>query len=236
MSSSGTGFSSTTSSPQKAVRHSREDPSNASSVAFPVRNDGFRAKEIPFGQFGPGDMAPTVPYPGVLQSSTSSISSRQGGPAGKPPSAIAKSSFFSTLSRKGSKRSTPPSQRSQGGYVVSSPLGTIGVVSSASGLRPAGPRMPGTTRSSLDLVGRGGSPGSLAPPQLAQRASFTYGSLDLSLPTTDVAEVSEDKLQKLVDILPQADRETLRACLARAGDDDVLAISVFLSEEQNRRR
>lgn len=105
---------------------------------------------------------------------------------------------------------------------------------------------------------------SSAPPPLPVRMSFSYGSsaslgagmggglgglaASASVPAHlsggmgggDTAygafdeDLEDDKLVRLQDILPQASREDLVDALARAGGDDVLAISVYLSGRQGQ--
>jgi hypothetical protein len=41
-----------------------------------------------------------------------------------------------------------------------------------------------------------------------------------------------DKLERLENILPTANRQDLRAALDKAGGDEVLAVSVYLSDEK----
>lgn len=48
--------------------------------------------------------------------------------------------------------------------------------------------------------------------------------------------VDEDKLERLSNILPLAGREDLVAALSKAGGDEVLAVSVFLSDEATRKQ
>lgn len=89
---------------------------------------------------------------------------------------------------------------------------------------------------------------------LPSRASFSYGSSSGSTPlplifsssasgssitapsTTTTEVVDEDKLERLSNILPLAGREDLVAALAKAGGDEVLAVSVFLSDEATRKQ
>ncbi|GAA5849188.1 hypothetical protein JCM9279_005818 [Rhodotorula babjevae] len=105
---------------------------------------------------------------------------------------------------------------------------------------------------------------SSAPPPLPVRTSFSYGSSaslgagmggglgGLAASASVPAHLSggmgggdsaygaldedheDDKLVRLQDILPQASREDLVDALARAGGDDVLAISVYLSGRQGQ--
>lgn len=168
----------------RKVRQSREDPSNASSIAFPIRNDAYRAREITLGSnFGPKDMTPTVPFPGVLQSSASSsrYSTLSNASTASKPSSIHRGSFFSTLGRKGSKRSAPAapsssSSRNAGGYTLSSPLGIIGVSAPSGLLRPSGMRSSASMDTSL---GRGGAlPSSQSRTSLAYSTSASTSRLD----------------------------------------------------------
>lgn len=170
----------------RKVRQSREDPSNASSIAFPLRNDAYRAREITLGSnFGPKDMTPTVPFPGVLQSSSASssrYSTLSSASTASKPSSIHRGSFFSTLGRKGSKRSAPAapssssSQRNAGGYTLSSPLGIIGVSAPSVLLRPSGMRSSASVDTSL---GRGGAlPSSQSRTSLAYSTSASTSRLD----------------------------------------------------------
>ncbi|GAA5933887.1 hypothetical protein JCM1841_003108 [Sporobolomyces salmonicolor] len=133
-----------------------------------------------------------------------------------------------------------------------------------SNLRPlGGPRMPNLSthlpgsRASFDS--RVSSPSSspvmagqvqLQPAASASasrsRASFSYGSTagaysSANSPAIAAADVVEDpqekdKLERLADILPQATRAGLVQALRAADGDEVLAISVYLSEEVPQRR
>ncbi|BGP12290.1 hypothetical protein JCM10213v2_000203 [Rhodosporidiobolus nylandii] len=133
-------------------------------------------------------------------------------------------------------------------------------LSAASGARHlAGPRMPhsqpialgnNTHRASFDS--RTSSP-STSPvmDRTVSRASFSYGTgpsstvgrayvLSSSAPSVAVAvedadPEEEEKLDRLAAILPQAEKADLRHALAKAGGDDVLAISVYLSGEAMKR-
>ncbi|BGP44365.1 hypothetical protein JCM10450v2_000176 [Rhodotorula kratochvilovae] len=136
---------------------------------------------------------------------------------------------------------------------ASSAHSSLSSTTGASVLRPVhGPRMPNSgpsgakERASLDAHSPSTSPNLAALPG---RASFSYGSA--SMPAhlglsgggrygaeqeeeEDAAGAEADKLARLQDILPQAAREDLVGALARAGGDDVLAISVYLSEQASR--
>ncbi|KAK4705417.1 hypothetical protein P7C70_g782, partial [Phenoliferia sp. Uapishka_3] len=199
--------------PHAKSRKSREDVSTASSVAFPIRGDSYRLKEITTGSFSPHDLTPTVPYPGVLHLARSS-----------KPAAIAKSGFFS-LGRKSSLRRGPdgPPQRYSGG----SPLGAIpsppiaspsSAPSTVGRSSLSGPRMPGT-------------PGNRAL-RGASYMSFTQS------PPSEPASVLVDleALGRLGDILPMASKETLSNYLSQAGNDETLAISLYLADQQQQSR
>ncbi|GAA6041628.1 hypothetical protein JCM8097_007776 [Rhodosporidiobolus ruineniae] len=124
-----------------------------------------------------------------------------------------------------------------------------------------GPRMPNPTpparhRASFDsrTSSPSGSP-VLERDRSASRASFSYGTSAsragggdyASSPLVYQAEDSPDldrdfdpaaegeKLGRLADILPQAERADLEVALRKAGGDDVLAISVYLSGEAAKR-
>ncbi|KAI5476917.1 hypothetical protein MNV49_007018 [Pseudohyphozyma bogoriensis] len=213
------GFASPNTSPGRS-RHSRDDGSSAS---FPARNDGtgYRAREISYGSFVPKDLTPNTPFPGVLHL----------GRGGKP-TPLAKSSFFSLGRKASSSKRLPPSASSMRSPGLS-PLSFNGNVSSG---RAMGPRMPGAPRASFDSGSSGPfSPplGGSALPQQPQRASFSYHG---PTSTPPIAEVDPQMLQKLIDVLPHGDRQTLASCLARSGNDEVSAISLFLSEEAERRQ
>lgn len=78
------------------------------------------------------------------------------------------------------------------------------------------------------------------------RASFSYGSTTSSIASSPItysnsnegtSSSSQDSaaLSRLTDILPQANKEDLVRALKKAGGDDVLAISVYLSEEATKK-
>ncbi|GJN92023.1 hypothetical protein Rhopal_005051-T1 [Rhodotorula paludigena] len=132
-------------------------------------------------------------------------------------------------------------------------------LTSGPGSQPiSGPRMPnpvppGTReRASFDQHSPRGSSPSGSPSMSANpsRASFSYGStpygsasaattmpISASVPSHLGASGNTDeaKLSRLQDILPQAMREDLVEALGKAGGDDVLAISVYLSSEAAKR-
>ncbi|GAA6046525.1 hypothetical protein JCM3770_006192 [Rhodotorula araucariae] len=122
-----------------------------------------------------------------------------------------------------------------------------------------GPRMPNPVpppgaAGDVHSPSPSGSPNeNLTAAAAGARTSFSYGSVSAlagsaSVPAHlgarygAVAEgagvgagaAGELKLARLQDILPQAAREDLVGALARAGGDDVLAISVYLSEQASR--
>lgn len=94
--------------------------------------------------------------------------------------------------------------------------------------------------SSASLLGGGDGPGGLGglaasasvPAHLGGAGATGSTAHDEEPYGSSGANESEaDKLARLQDILPQASRDDLRDALARAGGDDVLAISIYLSEE-----
>lgn len=125
-----------------------------------------------------------------------------------------------------------------------------------------GPRMPGTlsSRASFDSRTSISSP-IVSSPQInshtgspvtssaghPHRASFSYGSTTSSIASSPItysnsnegttSSGSQDSaaLSRLTDILPQANKEDLVRALKKAGGDDVLAISVYLSEEATKK-
>ncbi|GAA5829509.1 hypothetical protein JCM5353_001276 [Sporobolomyces roseus] len=274
-------------SPLKTARSFRQD---ASTATFAPRGDGYRAKEIHSHTFGPKDMTPSAPYPGVLSynsiatnstiSTSGSISSNRstlgsGLPAASAAPGTARPSFFSrSLGRRTSKREPPretPRSNSGGSAIsalpISNPSPLLYSSSSATTTAPSnlrsigGPRMPGnlSSRASFDSRTSISSP-IASSPQInshtgspvtssaghPHRASFSYGSTTSSIASSPItysnsnegtSSSSQDSaaLSRLTDILPQANKEDLVEALKKAGGDDVLAISVYLSEEATKK-
>ncbi|GAA5923445.1 uncharacterized protein JCM15063_003648 [Sporobolomyces koalae] len=272
-------------SPLKTARSFRQDSSTAT---FAPRGDGYRAKEITPSTFGPRDMQPTTPYPGVLSYNSSiqngfashgTNSSRSTLGSGLPSASAGgpgRPSFFSrSLGRRTSKReppSTVPIPRSTGssngagggGIQISNPspllysssaltttASSVSVGANANNRSVGGPRMPGTLSSRASFDSRNNSPviGNSSPysgsPNFASahphRASFSYGTL-ISPPESATSppspmpgdsEIDSMALDRLTDVLPQASREDLVKALKKAGgQDDILAISMYLSDRE----
>ncbi|GAA6062000.1 hypothetical protein JCM10212_004278 [Sporobolomyces blumeae] len=297
-------------SPLKQARSFRQD---ASTATFAPRGDGYRAKELVSHTFGPNDLAPSAPYPGVLGfnnpsthllhsghalTSTPSRSTLGSGLPSASAGGPGRPSFFArSLGRRASKRDASPifhsqhatsTPRSAASLTISNPSPLLYSSSSATsvgekGHQMAGPRMPGTSRASIDS--RNGSPhvddvsATTSSPQFAyaaasssnaKRASLSYGSTstltsplsssDSSIPSSfhpsslasnptsptllvrdpeppsAASVVNQAALARLADILPQANERDLVDALKKSGGDDVLAISVYLSEEATRKR
>lgn len=209
-----------------ASRSARLDTSTGSNT-FPLRQDSYTATEIPYGHFGPQDLTPTVPYPGVLLP----VNARYSNSSLKAPSIMGTKANFFSLGRKGSKR-TPPSisQPSRStGYIVNSPLGPLGIKSpmtTTQSLRPSGgvsgPRAL-NSRQSFDSIN------SVATSNY--QSSFSYGNMRPGGSTVDI----HDQLDKLGDILTGVNRDVLHSYLDKAGGDDVLAVSLYLEDEKKRR-
>lgn len=182
--------------------------------------DSYRAKEIPPGTFGPRDMTPTVPYPGVLHLARN-----------PKPASVGKSGSFFSLGRSAStRRSTTPIQRSatspvqrQSGGVPSSPLGGgVGL-----GLPISQPVLVQST--SLGRLSGLGGPRPLSVTH-QRRSSLTFRG-----PSPPVVEPSPEAIERLGYILPNATRDALAAALVAAGNDETLAVSIYLSDLQSRR-
>ncbi|GAA5827113.1 hypothetical protein JCM11251_001122 [Rhodosporidiobolus azoricus] len=277
------GRTSVPSSPAKP-RSARQESSTATFAPRP--GDTYRAKEIHSSSFGPKDLIPSAPYPGVISLAASKYASNGGGSIGHGNGGGGGKSFFSglgvgrgSLGRRASKRDhhIPHHHSSSSGLSshatipgsirtssISAPIAlnsAPSTLSSTSGLRTlGGPRMPNPTppnahRASFDsrvsspsgspVFERGGGGTASANPA---RASFSYGTSPV--PTSfrgglfppkigdagqGEADVDEEKVGRLADILPQAERRDLIAALIKAGGDDVLAISVYLSDEALKR-
>ena len=183
----------------KRSRWARQD---ASVATFAPRGDGYRAREITRGSFSAHDLAPSAPFPGVLNlpptRSTSHTSLASGGGGGGK-------SFFSglgrgTLGRRMSKRdhaagpssSRSPAKSSSLRSTISGPVQVLSSTNAALAPISDGPFRPPAhqaayARNSFDS--RRSSPAT--SPQ-ASRASFSYGSLppsasSVSSPSADVA-------------------------------------------------
>ncbi|GAA6010268.1 hypothetical protein JCM10207_005695 [Rhodosporidiobolus poonsookiae] len=158
--------------------------------------------------------------------------------------------------------STHSSLRStiSGPIQLTSAPSTLSAASGASLRALNGPRMPiptsnqnptpGPFPSRASFDSRTSSPSASPNPDRGvapSRASFSYGSTPApshggggtlviqKSGATVLADVDEDKLDRLADVLPQADRDDLAVALRKAGGDDVLAISVYLSDEAAKR-
>ncbi|KAM0753159.1 hypothetical protein T439DRAFT_323790 [Meredithblackwellia eburnea MCA 4105] len=203
------GIISPTGSPSK-TRHGRDD----TTATFPARGDGFRAREIHQGAFGARDMTPTVPYPGVLHLAR-----------GTKSSSASKSSFFS-LGRKGSKRMDAPQRSFLGASSITAPLGgVLGV----SGLPPT------MNASVAPSLGRATGPRMPASP----RANSTHSrassfSLHSGPPLNSATAASPEAVSRLMDILPNADKGSLARCLVQAGNDETLALGMYIAETQGQ--
>ena len=178
-----------------------------------MRGDSYRAKELSTGSFGPRDLQPNVPYPGVLHLARSS-----------KPNNLAKSGFFS-LGRKTSRRGSDASQQRYNPSLTS-PLG--GGIS--------GPP-PTPTYSAPSSIGRSSLSGPRMPYGAGSAAKSIRGSTISLFPTIDQAEpvpvaFDREALGRLSDILPEANRGTLAAFLLQAGNDEALAISMYIAAQQ----
>ncbi|KAL8281160.1 hypothetical protein RQP46_006518 [Phenoliferia psychrophenolica] len=203
-------------------RAQRVDASSASSV-FPIRggDSSYRAKELSVGSFTSRDLQPSVPYPGVLHLA------RSGKPSSSSASSIKSSSFFS-LGRKSSsaRRTSDAPTRSSSGSHASSPLGILSSAPSPAGTigrtSLSGPRMP-YGGGSIYAKSIRSSTISLVPnqsPSLQQQENDGRLSVD------------GEALERLTNVLPNAERGTLAAYLLQAGNDDTLAISLYLAAQQ----
>ncbi|KAH8929105.1 hypothetical protein BT69DRAFT_315803 [Atractiella rhizophila] len=235
----GSGFRSPSNSTHgvtNAKLHTR-DFSGASE--FPTRPDAYKAKELTRSP-------PTsIPYPGAVpkrHGGTGSIStpntlSRASGPKSST------SGFFSTLGRKTSRSVRSPTAALASRSAA--PIGTVSAPTLNLGTIKGGPRMPyngSTTLSSFsEAEDRISSPISETPhatirqsmltarPTISStKSSFVYGS-------GKTEDGLSDKLDKLADILPQANRDVLKDYLIRANGDDLLVVGQYLDDERSGR-
>ncbi|KAK4057742.1 hypothetical protein OIO90_001390 [Microbotryomycetes sp. JL221] len=188
---------------------------------------------------------PLISGPVVHAATGASSVSSNGRPAIGPPTNLTTSMSLSSLSTISTNSTTTGSNSRT---TISGPrmprqnldFGS-GPSSAASILSPSSYAVggPAASLSSTTLVGSGGSVGSQGSTEYASRSLSS--SNNLTPMRTAAAQssysygIDEDKLERLNNILPTASREGLIAALTKAGGDEVLAVSVYLSDETTRR-
>lgn len=196
---------------------------DTSSAAFPLRQDfsAARAKEISPGRFGPSDMIPTVPYPGVLLGTgiSNRFSSASAKTFGSSNSISSKTGFFATLGRK-------PSKRSNGGSI--SGMASLGRAMGLPSISDESTTIKGGRRSP-NMSGRL-SATTEGQPVGVRSVSPSFGFSPSSQHLSPHPQVDPAALTRLSDSLPQASRTVLRECLTRAGGDEATAVSIYFED------
>ena len=221
-----------------------------SEATFPIRPDASVATDLSIRTQDLVPVAPVnLPYPSLANqflfparsSSITGPSSSSRSHAASSP-ATKSGGFFSSLGRKASlskkERATPlsPSTSSSGAKLVKGPPPQRVVNMSSIPSVPGGPRaaphhrmlrsktlLPPTTKVPLierDGVIRRPSSSDISHPPTA---------IPLDTPSDSAFELQVDKL---ADLLPQADRNVLAGYLRRSGQD-ILAIGQYLEDEKN---
>lgn len=206
------------------AHHPRDVSTAVSVMSFPTRPDASRAVEINHDSPAPPNLMhpSSLPFPGVYRPPLASIPSG-GSPTGTGPpispstsqSTVASgkpASFLTTLGRKASRR---PGQGTRHSPVIDTSV--------ARGSGSSGPRGPRPSFVAATTVPRPNSAiygAATTSPSSASRSSFAYGQS----PTKGRGKAFEESLDKLEDILPQVNRETLGHFLQQEGGDDLAAI------------
>ena len=221
-----------------------------SEATFPRRPDASTATDLSIKTHDLNPTAPpTLPYPSLAQGyppRTSSLLANSNTPASSPTS---KSGFFASLGRKASlsgKRdksgmTSPTSPHPSSGHKVltkhSSANPTPRPVNiSSSPSVPGGPRAPPrrVLRSHTIMPTRSPfSPANSQSNELTRRPSLSNLSQE-SGKTIDARADPEfvRQVDRLVELLPHADRDVLAGYLRRAGQD-MLAIGQYLEDEKS---
>jgi len=225
--------------------------STTSEATFPTRSDAYTATDL---STRPDDILPAVtpslPYPALAQGSrsatrfsavTPSPSTVRALPIGNNKSG----GFFSSIGKKSSNKkdrqnqNPPPKFLAKRSLGVSSPPKPKEIELDNAPVVPGGPRaLPSRSRSAV-----------ASPPaqessktsqhkrrsSMALRPSLFSSSKNATAAATPVHRDSADfneQLDKLVVLLPQADRDILAGYLRRSGQD-ILAVGRYLEDEKN---
>lgn len=212
-----------TGSRQVSSAHSRYEPSIMSEAEFPLRSvpgSSGRAHDLTASSAAPplpAAIPATLPYPQLVN--TTGISSHTPSPPLTSPSALShaqRSGLLGALGRKTSKRNVTRGAISNP-ILVRTPSGS----STLNGPRPLEgiADLPEEPTSSARSVYRSSYTSPLGGPR--RNSEKSIGDT-----------IDEAALSGLCDILPQADRETLRRYLLRAGGDQLRAVDMFMAEER----
>ncbi|KAF7301513.1 hypothetical protein MIND_00716700 [Mycena indigotica] len=223
-----------TAKPRQVSRSSIK--SHATQATFPRRPDAMVATDL---ATKPSDIAPTapsLPYPALSpRSMTAPLS---------PPTSLrmlavspAKGNFFSSLGRKASmSRKDKPNMSFSATTtrLVKSPPPSVSrpLLVPNSPAVPGGPRAPPNRAQKTQSISPTPSPLSSNAAALRRPSLFTPTTSSSSSESRDRA--FESQVDKLSDLLPQAERSVLAGYLRRAGQD-MLAIGQYLEDEKNGR-
>ena len=212
-----------------------------SEATFPIRPDAAVATDLSVRTQDLIPVAPVnLPYPSLANQflfppRSSSVAGQSSSPSTKT------GGFFSSLGRKASlskrERATPlsPSNSSSGAKLVKGPPPQRVINMSSTPSVPGGPRAAPHHRMLRSKT--------LLPPTTKRQLTERYdavirrpSSSDISHPPPPL-DTSWDptfalQVDKLADLLPQADRDVLAGYLRRSGQD-ILAIGQYLEDEKN---
>ncbi|KAJ6510070.1 hypothetical protein C8R47DRAFT_780277 [Mycena vitilis] len=230
-----------------------------SEATFPRRHDAMVATDL---STKPSDIAPAVPalpYPALSPRSTPVNIPSPSMRTATSPTPSKTSNFFSSLGRKASmSKRDPPKPMSfsssgpptTGTRLTKSPPMTMNpraILISNAPVIPGGPRAPPNRALRTQSIAAPPSPFSSnssmsdhsslaaprrpslwAPPSSSGSSSQSRGSTGKGVPDREF----ERQVDKLADLLPQAERAVLAGYLRRSGQD-ILAIGQYLEDEKN---
>lgn len=222
-----------------------------SEVTFPRRADATVATDLTFRALADASPLPTgpppLPYPSLLPNTRSGAFSPSTMRSLAPVSVVKSGGFFASLGRKASlnKKPGPSSPTSSSRVLTKNPPThprTVNIPANVSPSVPGGPRAPPNHRllrsQTIMISPPFASTSTSASPTsenvVTRRPSLFAISSSDAIPVLDIHADPEfvRQVDKLADLLPQADRDVLAGYLRRAGQD-ILAIGQYLEDEKN---
>ncbi|EJD53763.1 hypothetical protein AURDEDRAFT_110517 [Auricularia subglabra TFB-10046 SS5] len=228
------------------IRHVSQG-SIASEATFPVRPDSYVAQDLTPHEdtdLSPPTGPPVLPFPGIVGTRQAAAVAKAGFSPSSSLRSIASSGsnksaggFFATLSRKASTAKkngilplSPQGRPAPRRAALPQPQPRHIDVDSVPRAVPGGPRMPGQRMVRSNTVGAEAMRNAALPPlrtAATQRSPFSPLSPYSALSPNDAFTRS---LNGMVDVLPQANRDTLAQYLRRAKGQEIIAISAYLED------
>ncbi|KIJ56661.1 hypothetical protein M422DRAFT_22808 [Sphaerobolus stellatus SS14] len=208
--------------------------SMGSEMTFPIRQDAFAATDLTVKDeeeepISPVSVPYNIPYPGAIGVKKRSSRLYSENPLLSPSSSTRSigASIFASLGRKASiKKDNMPSLPTLATASARAPRSIqLSRSPTLNPSLPGGPRAPSRPTNRLHSVLT-----SKAQPTPAISNTTARPSMDTT------PEAFAQQLDKLADLLPQADKDTLGGYLLRArGNDPMLAINAYLEDEKEGR-